>query len=411
MAAHSPFGGSQASRYMKCPGSIALAEHAPPAPSSVYAEEGTLAHLLAETALESGLRTAAPFLAGGRGFNEAVTQEMVDAVNVYLKAVWDECGQFSDLEVEQRFKISVPSAPDGEVFGTNDALVFNHDTGKLTIFDYKHGAGVLVDAEDNVQLKFYALGAIQSHPEWDVAEIELVIVQPRAHNAGEDEGIKRWSLPMCEVIDFPEELDAAIALCKTDNAPLNAGNHCRFCPASTICTARADAFVKECVNDYAGVSFEDLEASDLSATVVLDDVAKLARILEAYDNLSPWIGAIRERVDQLLLAGVDVPGFKVVEKVARRKWVSDEDEVSSYLDLAYGIPEELSRPRKLVGITEAKRLLKSFVPKDQYSEAERDLTLCFTIKESSGLTTALASDKRVGISPVAAEFGSVQLGN
>jgi len=374
-------------------------------PSSVYAEEGTKAHALAERCLESGLTSADRFL------GDEHPRDMVDAVNVYLNAVWGEVAQSCDMEVEQRFKISVPAAPDGEVFGTNDALVFNHGTGKLTIFDYKHGAGILVDAEDNVQLKFYALGASQSHPEWEVAEIELVIVQPRAHNAGDNDGIKRWSLPMYEVIDFPEELNSAIALCKTDNAPLVAGDHCRFCPAATICTARADAFVKECLDDYKGVAFEDLEASDLSATVRMDDTAKLARVLEAYDNLSPWIGAIRERVDQLLLSGVEVPGFKVVEKVARRKWVSHEDEVSAYLDLTYGIPDELTQPRKLVGITEAKRLLKSYIPKEQYAQAERDLTLRFTIKESSGLTTAPSSDKRAGISPVAAEFGSVQLGD
>ena len=56
--AHSPYGGSQVYRYAACPGSVELIKRAPPQKDSVYAEEGTFAHKLAETCLLAGEETA-----------------------------------------------------------------------------------------------------------------------------------------------------------------------------------------------------------------------------------------------------------------------------------------------------------------------------------------------------------------
>ena len=88
-----------------------------------------------------------------------------------------------------------------------------------------------------------------------------------------------------------------------------------------------------------------------------------------------------------------------------------DQEITDYLELMYDVPGDELRPRKLVTITDAKRLLKTYVGKGEYAEAERDMTLRFTIKESKGLTTAPESDRRAAISPVAASFGDVQLGS
>lgn len=413
---HSPYGGSQASRYMKCPGSVALSEKAPPSRSSAYADEGTMAHHLAESCLLAGHLDASKWLGTILPCGDdvaPVTAEMIAAVDVYLSAVWAEVAKEdgAELAVEQRFSLQVEAADEGEVFGTNDALVYLPKARKLVMFDYKHGAGVTVEVEDSIQLKFYAIGALQGHPEWDVTEIELVIVQPRAFNAGDAQGVHRWSLPMGETIEFPYELHEAITACKQPDAPLVTGDHCRWCPASTICTAREQEFVKAAGEEFAGVSLPEI--AEFGEPVPADglDFEHMARIIAAYQRLGPWINDMQSRIDEHLLSGGHVPGFKVVEAVARRKWVAPEDEVAGYLALMYEVPEDLSRPRSLVTITEAKRLLKSFVPKADYAEAEKDITLRFTLKESKGLTTAPESDKRAAIQPVAAEFGSVMLGN
>ena len=416
---HSPFGGSAASRFMACPGSIALSGQAPPEKPNPYAEEGTFAHAVAAEALETNARSTVAaigkvlgFLDHGESKTREITAEISKAVDVYLEAVWDEydLDPNSEIEVEQGFALDLDAAEPGEVFGTNDALVYSPARRKLTIFDYKHGAGVIVDVEDNTQLKFYAIGAMQGHPEWDVREIELVIVQPRAFSADGD-GVKRWSLPMSEVIEFPYELNEAVALCKTADAPLVAGDHCRWCPAATICTAREQSFVTAVREDFAGVDLLGIEPVVAALEVKTLDFDHMARIVAAYDRLGSQIAAMRTAMDEHLLAGGTIAGWKVVEAVARRAWTKGDTEIADYLELMYDVPGDEVMPRKLVTITEAKKLLKTYVSKADYAEAERDMTLRFTIKESKGLTTAPESDRRAAISPVAAEFGSVMLGN
>ncbi|MDE2040717.1 MAG: DUF2800 domain-containing protein [Elusimicrobia bacterium] len=426
---HSPYGGSSASRFMACPGSVALSERAPPETPSPYAEEGTFAHAVAADLLASQERTGQVLLGAQFKFEDhgeekarEVTPEIVAAVEVYLDAVWEEfdLDLNSEIEVEQGFALDIEAAEPGEVFGTNDALVYSPARRKLTIFDYKHGAGVAVSAEDNTQLKFYAIGAMQGHPDWDVREIELVIVQPRAFSAT-GEGVKRWSLPMAEVIEFPYELNKAVGACKQEIANLSAhgrvsghalrtGDHCRWCPAATICTAREQEFVKAVREDFAGVDLIGAEPVTKDLKPAELDYDHMAQIVAAYDRLGAWVNSLKTAMDEHLLAGGIIKGWKVVEAVSRRKWVAADQEVAEYLELMYGVPAQEVRPPSLVTITEAKKLLKAHVPKDQYAEAERDLTLRFTIMESKGLTTAPESDRRAAISPVAAEFGSVQLG-
>lgn len=404
---------------MACPGSIALSGQAPPEKPSPYAEEGTFAHAVAAEALETSARSTTAaigktlgFLDHGESKTREITAEISKAVDVYLEAVWDEydLDPNSQIEVEQGFALDLDAAEPGEVFGTNDALVYSPARRKLTIFDYKHGAGVIVDVKDNTQLKFYAIGAMQGHPEWDVREIELVIVQPRAFSADGD-GVKRWSLPMAEVIEFPYELNEAVALCKTADAPLVAGDHCRWCPAATICTAREQSFVAAVREDFAGVDLLDIEPVVAALEVKTLDFDHMARIVAAYDRLGSQIAAMRAAMDEHLLAGGTIAGWKVVEAVARRAWTKGDTEIAEYLELMYDVPGDEVMPRKLVTITDAKKLLKTYVSRADYAEAERDMTLRFTIKESKGLTTAPESDRRAAISPVAAEFGSVMLGN
>jgi len=330
-------------------------------------------------------------------------------VNVYLATIWSDFANddASEIAIECKFVLDIEAA-EGQAYGTSDCVLYQPTLQKLTIYDYKHGAGVLVDVEDSGQLKFYGIGALQEHPDWLVREIELVVVQPRAFNAGDDQGVKRWSLPMSDVFEFPYELNEAIAATKQPDAPVIAGEHCRFCPASTICTVREQAFAAACGKDFEGFSLPEIE--QLQPDVPAHDFAHMARVIAAYEALGPWINDMRTLIDQELLAGGKVEGWKVVEKIARRKWTASDEEVAGWLEMFHGVPIDLSMPRTLVGITEAKKLLKGAVDKAAYAEAERDLTTQFTIKEASGLTTAPESDRRPAVAPVSAEFGSVQLG-
>ncbi len=235
---HSKIGGSGAHRFWECPGSIALADKARAKPGfedspSVYASEGTVAHQLAEQCLidndDPDGFIGFSFEADDRIIK--VTQNMADAVQVYLDTIRKDCQKFGTnaafLEIEKGF--SLPSI-DPEAFGTNDAcLHIPYET--LIVYDYKHGKGVVVEVRHNKQLLYYALGAIQGKE--DVEFVELVIVQPRApHKEGTVRSIT-YTRDNLEI--FEMELKNKVIATKNPNAIRRGGQWCKFCAAYSIC--------------------------------------------------------------------------------------------------------------------------------------------------------------------------------
>lgn len=367
---------------------MVLSEAAPPRLSSVYAEEGTKAHAIGEAALLAGL--------------DAVNDtEFGEAVNVYLGEVWSVYTPSSHLCVEEKFVLDVPAAMYGEVFGANDAAVFNPDTGRLTVFDYKHGKGVGVSAYENKQLMFYAAGAVSSHPEWDVTSIELVIVQPRGPSP---DPVSRWEMPLWQLIDYPAQINAAIVDALSDNPTFAPGDHCRWCPASEICDVREKRFMEAAQLDFTGVA-------EITAVAKLPelDLAYAAKVLDGFNHLSAWVQSIRERVEARMLAGETVPGMKVVERVGRRKWSADDEEVVGYLTMMHDLDKNEIYPRKLVTITEAEKQLKSKLGAKEFAPVKEEITMKFMVKESSGYACVPESDRRLAVTPVQAEFGSVNI--
>jgi hypothetical protein len=411
---HSRFGGSSASRWMACPGSVALCATVPPGKSSAYAEEGTRAHGFAEHFLKSGERDAFQHIGMTLdGALDAVplTEDMARAVQDYLDAVWAEADASPDAElyVEQGFALDLDAAEPGEVFGTNDALVYTPSKGRLAVFDYKHGAGVSVDVTDNTQLKFYAAGAALGKP-WKIREIELIIVQPRAMDAEEQGAVKRWSMDPVELVEFKGELEAAVLRAKAlmrqqepDDVTYYPGDHCRWCPAAAVCPAKEQEALGALADDFASVA--DITADKLPEPSTLD-VERLGAILKAVDVISGYGEQVRQFVESQMMAGMAVPGWKVVDKVGRRKWASADEDIAGYLDMMYGVDADQLMPRKLVTITEAERLLKAA---GGGKAAKDDLTLRFTVKESSGRTIAPISDRREAVNAIETDFASVNL--
>ena len=142
---HAKLAPSSSSRWMSCPGSIALEARCPEPPESDYAAEGTAAHALAELCL--GAWVLADVYKGKVVEGYEVTPDMIDAVNVYLDFIWSTVSR-AEIErkakvfnIEARFNLS-HIHPD--IFGTSDASVYDVDAKKLTVIDYKHGQGVVV---------------------------------------------------------------------------------------------------------------------------------------------------------------------------------------------------------------------------------------------------------------------------
>lgn len=403
---HSPYGGSSIGRVIACPGSVALLATVPAKASSSYADEGALAHAFAEYMLKEGERSAANYVGATLDAQvgaKPLTEEMANAIQVYLDAVWTEVDRSKDAElyVEQKFVLDVESAAPGEVHGKNDACVYHPSTGRLVVFDYKHGVGVSVTADDNAQLKFYAAGAVFSN-DWKVGELILSIVQPRARDADEIGAVREWRFDMVDLLEFKAEVTAGIICAKSPSAALATGSHCRWCDAAAVCPAKQ----AEALSVFEGVNIENLDSGGVAFPDPKDLVpAQLSQIVARMHILQSYANQCQEYLEALLLQGIEVPGWKVVDKLGRAKWISDEETIAGALSVMFDLDENLIRPRKLTTITEVEKLMKGAGATKADIEAFK---LQNTIKESSGLTIAPESDRRPAVNAAERAFGDVE---
>jgi hypothetical protein len=171
VSAHARLSPSASKIWMSCPGQPKLAEGVENR-SSVFAEEGTAAHEVGAAALVQNL-DAASFIGRKTSNGWVVTAEMAEAVQVYLDAVRAEIQDGDEWDVEQRLKYS------DDLWGTADFVRYRPSTGELLVCDYKHGKGVLVEAENNPQALIYGLMKAKALGNRGISKIKLMIVQPR----------------------------------------------------------------------------------------------------------------------------------------------------------------------------------------------------------------------------------------
>lgn len=362
--AHSPIGASSMHRWAECPGSIRLSKGIEKT-SSVYAEEGTKAHAVAEYYLKN------------QSWPLQVDDEMKEAVQVYLNTIdGDRIVYEGEGEIEHVFDLS--SVYPG-LFGTADFTLWQPEVKLLRVYDYKHGAGIAVEPGNNPQLMYYGLGALLSLG-YTAKEVELVIVQPRCYHP--DGPVRRWRIPSVDLVDFAADLADYAKATEDPNAPLKAGDHCRFCPAAAICPE-----IKNKAQNKAKVEF---------APALSYDPKTLAETLDWLPIFEAWIKNVREFAYGEAMHGRKVPGHKLVEKVARRKWA---DEALVYGALKTILPRDQVFEESLRSPAQIEKLL----PKDQKGVLEP-----LVIKESSGLTLVPDSDKRIEVNNDAkSEFTSV----
>ncbi len=124
---------------------------------SVYAEEGTAAHALAEHKLKKALKRRSK-----RPVSDYHCDEMEECTDGYVAFAMEqvelarqECKDPVVL-IEQRLDYSA-YVPEG--FGTGDLLIVADHV--LTVIDLKYGKGVAVEAEWNPQMMLYGLGALE----------------------------------------------------------------------------------------------------------------------------------------------------------------------------------------------------------------------------------------------------------
>lgn len=383
---HSQVGASSCERWWNCPGSVKLAASLPPQPVSSYAKEGTKAHSLAEFALRKNVDAfkASELYDVEDGLKIGISMEMVEAVQVYLDVIDEDIFKYkmktSDLEIEKQFQLT-RIHPDAR--GTNDANlgVF---LDRLIVYDFKYGKGVAVEAEENKQGMYYALGALQGG---DYDTVEIVIVQPRAIHR--DGPIRRWSLSRAALLDFGRELKSKIESTENVHAPLVCGDHCQkyFCPALAVCPA-----VKQRVGEVAVGVFDTVPDGGAVRTLPAPESltpAALRKLLDTVPLIDAYVKSVEEYALNVLNKGGSIPGFKLVQKKSNRQWRDETVVKKRFGELAIKRTEEVISPAQMESALKLK-----------YSAKEaKNMVDIFAYKPDAGTTMASEADPREAVRP------------
>lgn len=345
MTEHSLLGASSAHRWLNCPGSFKLSQTAPHRPSSIYAATGTLAHEYIESAVKAGAtkfdQDEVGMICSCDGHTITVDQDFIDGINVMLDYLRHRASSYDPIEVEFRVDLTSyfpPPLPPVPVFGTVDASILSLWKNTLEVVDYKNGAGVTVSAVENPQLMFYGAGALaqlSAVQRQQVQHIKLTIVQPHATGISP---IRSWEIDVLDLLMWVDEvLVPGVEACAADDAPLNPGTWCRFCPVSHACPKlMADAL------EMAKAEFDDvvmMDAADADA-VFGEPNDELAKALDTAERAELWITRIREFAVNQLEHQVRIPGWGLVPTRPTRKWLAPDGDIARKLvDLGAEIEE------------------------------------------------------------------------
>ena len=312
--AHALLSASSAHRWLACPPS-AVANEAYPDQETSFAHEGTLAHEVAEFMARNGYFSR-------KDATDEVTVEMVECAKGYADYI-EEQKKSNDAIVllEQRVDFS-PWVPDG--FGTCDCIIIQDDT--LSIIDYKYGQGVSVSAEDNPQMKLYALGAMNDFGiAMDIKKVELHIYQPRLNN------ISTYGLTVEELMTWAETVVKPVAEKAShgqgDHKP---GEHCRFCQHGGRCRALTDLCTQ----------FIDTHGMRIGLPVLAPH--EVADVLRMEPMITLWLKKVKEQAMTTLQEGGEIPGYKIVAGRGSRTW-ADDLEVANVLKAAGYTQEDITK--------------------------------------------------------------------
>jgi len=322
-AKHSLLSPSSSHRWIACPPSARLTENYRDITSS-YAAEGTLAHSVAEAKLKHWLgQSKAP--------RKCENIEMDEYTDDYVTFVMEHLEGLTEPKVfvEQQVDCSgwVP-----ECFGTCDALILSESV--LHVIDLKTGRGVKVEAENNDQLRIYALGALEMFGFlYPIHTVRMSIFQPRLSNCS------TWEVPREDIEKWAEEvLKPAAELAWYGNGDFKAGAHCQFCKAKAECRERAKANMALAAYDFA------------EPALLKND--EIAAILGKIDELVSWASDVKEFALAEALKGVRFDDWKVVEGRSNRKY-TDEAAVADAVKKIGFDPYE----HKILGVTAMTALL------------------------------------------------------
>lgn len=350
---HAILSPSSAKRWINCTPSALLAEAAG-SKSSVYAEEGTLAHEIAEHALTqymNGLYD--PIVDEELPINDEHLKnplfsiDMANYIREYCDYVIGEgyemvrADGFSEMFLERKVNIT-DYAPDS--FGSVDVTLVSDKT--IHIIDLKYGAGVKVTADHNEQMMLYALGALKAAVSQNITNIRMTIAQVRLDH------YDTFEMSRGELLDWAEKVlkPAAKAAIRGEGKQV-IGSWCGFCPVKAQCRAQRDAILADFEEKPDPLLLSDEEIVDLIGKI---------------DTYKSWIESVNKYVYDRAIQGYKWEGYKLVAGRSSRV-IKDEAKIRQALLNEFLEDEVLNI--KLKGIGDLEKLVGKKVFSARFGDA------------------------------------------
>jgi len=319
---HALFSASGMKRLMQCPGSFRMQQHIPDK-SSVFADRGTALHEIVEKVLKNTTFD----IHAQEVLGDPITEREVEAVQTCIDFAKQLIGPGDEWELEQQFDLSDFREGWG---GIGDLTVYKPYAKELHVADWKFGYR-LVDAFENPQCLTYALGAATRHHNRGVEKIVIWIVQPLAtHPKGP---IRDYETTYEDLLIWSQEAVQAIEASQQPDAPLVAGDECKFCKAAATCPAKFQATLAEAQAEFSqaeGITVPDPTSLNLD---------QLKAVWDSLDRLEGYCKAVRDFVHHEAEAGRMLPGTKLVASRPSRRW-QDEETAKAALQLLWDVADE-----------------------------------------------------------------------
>lgn len=388
---HALLSASAASRWLVCTAAPRFEEQFPES-TSEYAEEGRLAHSFCELKLLKKFTVAITPRTFTTRLNKLkkdamYSPEMEKTSDLYVEHLTERAMQFdASPYVTAEVKVDYSEyAPEG--FGTCDCVMIGGDT--IIITDYKHGKGVAVSAENNPQMKLYALGALKKYKTIYGNTIKRVVLVIEQLRLSEEPSI--WETTVDELTAWGESIKPVAEKAFAGMGEFVPGEHCRFCRGKAQCRARSSIHTaleefKDCV---------PAEKAQPGDSILTD--AEIGDLLVRGQELVKWYKDMEEYALTTILKGGTIPGWKAVAGRSNRTFTDTDAAFNAAIAAGYDKallydlkPKTLTELEKLMGKTEFADKLGSFV-----------------VKPVGKPTLALLTDKREAYNPAAADFAGI----
>lgn len=356
---HARLSPSAAERWVTCPASVQLGETFPEQAASIYAEEGTAAHSLAELELSKAFKKI------GTGqylqrfkvwrdttadrFGSDAVAEMKRYVEGFVVYVQEAAAEYADTVAffEKRLtKIGVEAC-----WGTSDVTLVSPE--HVHIIDFKYGRGVSVRAHDNPQIMLYGVGALEEYGDLmgETKIVKMSIYQPRV-GAFSTFSLTPYELRLWrDETVIPAALEALGKSARFNPSP----DACRWCPAAGQCRAQLELATQQ----------------DFGTNPDLLEPGELGEILGRLKFIRQWADQVENvALDTIYSKNVPIPGWKVVLSGGRRGIPDAAAAIQTLIDAGWKAEQvarfsvrPLGELEKLVGAKDLTEILGSLIVK------------------------------------------------